>query len=754
MAGEGPDQVDDLEARMAALERRLAALESGRAAPVEAAVVRSNAVPYATPAALQPTSPLVTQPTSMPPPQPPIWPGQTQGLPQAAPASAAPPRRPPLSLGQLEEQLSGRLLGWVGGAALVIGAVFFLSLAFSRGWVGPEARVLIGLVAAAIALVGGAFLYERRFGTPALVLVAVGVSVGMLALYAATREYGFLPAELALVGSFVIAVGAAAIALRTDSAVVAALGLAAVLAGPPVFEAPPNLVTVLFLGAALVGSTLIALNRAWPWLPSVGFVLTAWQVEIWLGGETSVQLAMVVVVAYWLTNAIAAMGESLLWNRDRLHLSSALLLVANATFAIAAISLVLDEATPLIRSIALLGLAAGHAVLAAPPLIRTRGSSQVGLLAAGTGMAVLGVWAGRELGAVVRPVVWIGLGTAAGFVGIVGRRLDALAVAGAFGLGALGHFVLVEAPFRTFAVAIDPPHDRIPFVSPAGAVLGAALLSAIVLTGLAWRELRRRPVPGAVTLTADLALAVGILSGAALVAYTAPFELDVRGAVLVWAALASGAFAALTIARKDPDAALALVAGGGTLVGMALAVTLDLVAPPDRMVVDPFGSASVTPFLNDASLLLGALAAAMLVLAHVAGRASVWRAPAVLVAAALVVYLGSLALVDAFQARTPTATAPEEVATQAQVALSIAWVLVGAVAFAIGLVRSIQTARYAGLALLTLATVKVFLFDLAALDVAYRVLSFIGLGLVLLASSFVSVRVRARAADAGAPGGG
>jgi hypothetical protein len=42
-----------------------------------------------------------------------------------------------------------------------------------------------------------------------------------------------------------------------------------------------------------------------------------------------------------------------------------------------------------------------------------------------------------------------------------------------------------------------------------------------------------------------------------------------------------------------------------------------------------------------------------------------------------------------------------------------------------------------------LATAKVFLFDLASLDVAYRVLSFIGLGGVLLASSFVAARFRA-----------
>ena len=111
-------------------------------------------------------------------------------------------------------------------------------------------------------------------------------------------------------------------------------------------------------------------------------------------------------------------------------------------------------------------------------------------------------------------------------------------------------------------------------------------------------------------------------------------------------------------------------------------------------------------------------------------------------AAAVGVYLVSVALVDGFQTRVGGGLASEEVATQAQVALSILWVLVGAGSFAVGLIRRVSLARLFGLALLSVATAKVFIFDLAALDVAYRVLSFIGLGGVLLASSFVAARFR------------
>jgi uncharacterized membrane protein len=63
-------------------------------------------------------------------------------------------------------------------------------------------------------------------------------------------------------------------------------------------------------------------------------------------------------------------------------------------------------------------------------------------------------------------------------------------------------------------------------------------------------------------------------------------------------------------------------------------------------------------------------------------------------------------------------------------------------AFVYGLVRAQRTARMAGLSLLGLAVVKVFLFDLAQLESIYRVLSFLALGLLLLAGAFAYQRLQ------------
>ena len=58
--------------------------------------------------------------------------------PAAAREPAAPPREPV----SIEDLLGGRVLGWVGGAAVVLGVAFFLVMAASRGWIDETTRVL------------------------------------------------------------------------------------------------------------------------------------------------------------------------------------------------------------------------------------------------------------------------------------------------------------------------------------------------------------------------------------------------------------------------------------------------------------------------------------------------------------------------------------------------------------------------------------------------------------------------------------
>src|SRR6185436_7190376 len=174
---------DQVDARLRALEERVASLEA--AVPAQSLTMNDSAA-VAKPilAPLPPTPPAPPRPAPAPAPAP-----------VAAPTAGA---SWSAVIADLEEKLTGRALAVVGGVALVVGAIFFLSLAFSRGWIGPEGRVLIGVGASGIALALGAWQLDQRQPTIGGVLVAVGLSVVSLAMFAATRLYGLVPVEIGL----------------------------------------------------------------------------------------------------------------------------------------------------------------------------------------------------------------------------------------------------------------------------------------------------------------------------------------------------------------------------------------------------------------------------------------------------------------------------------------------------------------------------------------------------------------------------
>jgi uncharacterized membrane protein len=83
---------------------------------------------------------------------------------------------------------------------------------------------------------------------------------------------------------------------------------------------------------------------------------------------------------------------------------------------------------------------------------------------------------------------------------------------------------------------------------------------------------------------------------------------------------------------------------------------------------------------------------------------------------------------------------------EAQLGLSVIWTLYATALFAAGMARHQALWRWLGLGLFGWTIFKVFIVDLAALDVVYRILSFLGLGIVLVGVSAWYQRTMARQA--------
>jgi uncharacterized membrane protein len=240
----------------------------------------------------------------------------------------------------------------------------------------------------------------------------------------------------------------------------------------------------------------------------------------------------------------------------------------------------------------------------------------------------------------------------------------------------------------------------------------------------------------AVPVARDRAMqSLGRLAALTTAAILMPYELGTAATVVAWSALA---LAAMLVNERDTFSRRPYLVATTALVGLGLLVTLGEVAPPERLYVDDQRLVDHPLLWSGATAALGALA---IVFAFVR-----WRYPAArrahhfgIAAGSLVVYLLSIGVVDHFQGQVGE-VGLDSLQKRAQVALSILWAVLGGVVFAGGIAGLRRPLRIFGLALLGLATGKVFIYDMASLDTSYRVLSLIGLGVLLLISSYLYQR--------------
>jgi uncharacterized membrane protein len=86
----------------------------------------------------------------------------------------------------------------------------------------------------------------------------------------------------------------------------------------------------------------------------------------------------------------------------------------------------------------------------------------------------------------------------------------------------------------------------------------------------------------------------------------------------------------------------------------------------------------------------------------------------------------------------------ERVEMAKQTGLSIWWAVYAVFLIGLGFAKRIAWSRYAGIALFAVTLVKLMVIDMAGVDALYRVLSFVGLGLLLILTSIAYVKLAPR----------
>jgi uncharacterized membrane protein len=401
----------------------------------------------------------------------------------AAPPAQWPPPRPlprqPKQSLDLEEILGGRVLGWVGGIAVVIAAVFFVVMAVHNGWIGKAARMELAFAASFALVAFGIWLYERRGQTQAALAT---VAAGLAALYASdaatTLHYHLLAPSIGLVIAGLIGALALVTAVRWESQEIAGIGIVGSLLAPVFVDAGTHTSALVFMTIALVAAIGVVVERGWAWLAVIAYVVSAPQAGSWLWHEhdTHLGLTLVVAAAFWLLYVAAAIGHELRTPTKSLRLSSASLLLANATVTAAEGWWLIDDAGHRAGANGwLFGLAGAHVVLGTL-VLGSRASREIALLLYGVAAALVGVaiavtldgpavvaaWSAEAL-----VLAWAGRSTNTPERGLVAS----LAFAGL----ALGHVLVFEVPPDSLAYGLH----SIPVA------IGAVALVLLALAGIA-----------------------------------------------------------------------------------------------------------------------------------------------------------------------------------------------------------------------------------------------------------------------------
>ncbi|NOY25594.1 MAG: DUF2339 domain-containing protein [Oligoflexia bacterium] len=153
----------------------------------------------------------------------------------------------------------------VGGLFVILASLLALAVAVDRGWLGPAARVCLGLVAGTGAWLGGTVLRFRGHRLVSSALAGAGLGVIYGVLWAAHGLYHFVPRIPTV--SLMVAVTAVALlsAVRWRDRFMAHLGLVGGLLTPVLLSTGRNEPVPLFGYLVLlgVGAVVAASRRGW-----------------------------------------------------------------------------------------------------------------------------------------------------------------------------------------------------------------------------------------------------------------------------------------------------------------------------------------------------------------------------------------------------------------------------------------------------------------------------------------------------------
>jgi uncharacterized membrane protein len=649
---------------------------------------------------------------------PPTAPAQTMPNPVGTMAAAE-------ETESLETRIGTRWLLYVGVIAIVVGVSYFVKLAFDNEWITESARVAIGGAAGGLLIYAGVRFVRAGYPLYGQMITGGGIAILYVSIYGAFNFYQLIPQLLAFALMCIVTVGAAWLASSQRSQGLALIAVGGGFATPFLLATGRDAQIALFTydGVLVAGTMYLARRREWPALNLVsyaGTVLTfaGWAARFYTSGKFLItETILTVFCAMFLfilrenrraAGTLAALVQVVLWT-------------APVLYYLASLAVLYEHSTPMLVYLILLSLTG--AIIA-----RQIDSSLVRMVVWLAVEAPLALWLNEHLspGWVVAGLAIVGGVYALTLIGQLelvltkGRRLDAV------DLTLLHLNGLVTYGLAYWLI------DSVQSAATAPVALGFGLWHAALALWLSRLDRQDALHIASIAFTL-MAIAVALAFDGAWVTMAWAAE----GTAAVWLGLRerrswmrAGGLALLAIAAlrllelqfsPPPIGQMVIVnqrAACGVFVIGLLYILAGLYRPSvDRQAADV---AQSPPNLHTRAVLL--VAANMLTLSWFTSEITAfWQLRELVGRSSALSRSGHLAR---------------------EVMLSITWSAYATLLIVVGLRRQCAPIRYFAIFVFAITILKVFTIDLAALERIYRVLSIIGLGMLLLMSSYLYQRSR------------
>ena len=202
---------------------------------------------------------------------------------KAEPASAAAASLPKeKESDNMETVFTTSWLNKIGVVALVLGMVFFFKYAIDQGWITPWLRIIIGFLVSGLLIYLG-HLWREKYGTRAHSLSGGGFALLYFTIFAGYQFYGLLPQAAAFVLIVTAAVISVWLSFTYSSLTLGILGFFGAYGAPIMLSSGKDQQMQLFVYLTILNSAVlvILLKKYWLELTALALVGTVIDFGIW-----------------------------------------------------------------------------------------------------------------------------------------------------------------------------------------------------------------------------------------------------------------------------------------------------------------------------------------------------------------------------------------------------------------------------------------------------------------------------------------